>query len=375
MKFRHLISCMTALTLTGCGGSGSTQQATSGAPPVARQDPTPIVSGPAAPSQGTSVAPQSPVAENIPAGARFTLFCARIEGAGNIERAIALKKQLVAQTGMIDWHMQHTADGTLLYHGYYRSIDINDRDLSLQADAQRAERDRTTVENFRDPSGNRVFARAIFTPIEQPDPDAPPEWNLKNVEAKWFWTVQESAYTDPSVRKQQAVLRVKDIRAAGLEAFYFHGEGVSSVCVGLWPQNAVENADVGKAKVPDAKENERDYKLVVDTIGLPADKLRQIAGDQGNVGIARAVKTIKDATLIQTTRDFPHFTNYEPDMVRVERNGKFEFVPRPGMVVQIPRQHLAPANAPDVNGNQPDLRAIDPDAANRLDRRLRGISQ
>jgi hypothetical protein len=375
------------MTIAGCGGSGSTQQATTAAPSAASSDPTPIVSRPAPTisSAATPTAKPKPTATaapiaaqteaNIPPDARYTLFCARIAGVGHIERARAIKEQLVAQTGLRDWYLQHTDEGSMLYLGYYRAIDTATPDPALQADAQRAQKDLAMVKAYRDQAGNRIFAGAIATALEQPDPEAPPEWSLLNTDPKYFWTVQESAFTDPSTRKSDALKRVQQIREAGFQAYYYHGESVSSVCVGLWPESAVENADAVEAAVPNAKRNERDYTLVVDSIGLPPDKLRQIAGDKTNVGLARAVKTLKDPTLIQTTKDFPHSTNTEYDRVRVERDGKIEYAPRPGMVVQIPRTKVAPANAPAVNGNEPDLRIIDPDAAQKLDQRLKGIDR
>lgn len=381
---RRILASVLCVAIAGCGGSGSTEQATASAPPAVKNDPTPIVSRPqqgATPGVATSAqrvqgATAEPAAPNIPADARYTLFCARLEGDGHVARGRALKEQLTATTGLRDWYLQHTADGTLVYLGYYRAIDTATTDLTLQADAQRAQKDLAMVKQFRDQAGNRVFARAIFTPIEQPDPDAPPEWNLLNVDAKYFWTVQESAFTDPSLRKRAAVERVREIRNAGLQAFYYHGEGVSSVCIGLWPEAAVENAAAQQAAVPNAKRNEQDFKLFVDTIGLPPERLRQIAGNNANVGVARAVKVVKDSLLLQTTRDFPHSTNYEYDRIRVERNGKIEFDPRPGMVVQIPRVNVGPADQPAnaANANEPDLRLIDPDASRRLDQRLRGIN-
>lgn len=174
---RRILACVLCVAIAGCGGSGSTQQATSAAPSAASSDPTPIVSQPpsvartspaaagpvasARPSSGGNVAVSGSLpAPNIPADARFTLFCARIAGDGHIERARALKEQLVAQTGLRDWYLQHTADGTMLYLGYYRAIDTATPDPSLQADAQRAQKDLAMVKAYRDQAGNHIFAGA-----------------------------------------------------------------------------------------------------------------------------------------------------------------------------------------------------------------------
>jgi hypothetical protein len=168
----------------------------------------------------------------IPKGASWTILCREIGGPGHVERSRQLKDDLVKTTAMRDWHLLHREDGSLLYYGYYRNY----------TDAK-AKSDRQKIDSMVDQQGSRPFRLAHFTPLDAADPDGPPEWNLAN--AKGFWSLQIAVYKDSPERKQYALDAVKAARQQGVEAYYFHGENMSLVCVGTWPREAVRTADEG----------------------------------------------------------------------------------------------------------------------------------
>jgi hypothetical protein len=180
--------------------------------------------------QNAAVAQANPDSAAIPKGASWTILCAEINGPGHIQRARKLKQDLAAGTGMRDWHLLHQESGSLLYYGYYKNY----------ADPK-AKADRAKIDAMTDGSGRRPFSRAHFTPLEAADPDGPPEWNLVN--AKGYWSLQIAVYKDSPDRKQYALDAVKAARQQGIEAYYYHGETMSLVCVGTWPREAVRTAE------------------------------------------------------------------------------------------------------------------------------------
>ena len=84
----------------------------------------------------------------------------------------------------------------------------------------------------------RVFAdHCGFVPLASPDPESPPEWNLFNKDiqkaprdpSRAYWSLQIMAFRANSLRKAAAVQAVAALRKQGIEAYYFHGEEISSV--------------------------------------------------------------------------------------------------------------------------------------------------
>jgi hypothetical protein len=147
-----------------------------------------------------------------------------------MEKARQIKQNLVKTSGMRDWHLLHQEEDSLLFYGYYKTY----------ADPK-AKADRARISAMADGAGNRPFSRAHFAPLDAADPVGPPEWNLAN--AKGYWSLQIAAYKDSPERKQYAVDAVKAARAQGIDAYYYHGDTMSLVCIGTWPREAVRTAD------------------------------------------------------------------------------------------------------------------------------------
>lgn len=195
--------------------------------------------GPAAPaSADTSDMPLAPK------DAQWTIYCATLAGPDHVETSRSLKSALVKRTKMREWYILHESGQSRIYYGFYRSIG----DPQDAAESARAKGDRKKIDELIDGGGERPFRACQFVQLNAPDPESPPEWNLANAAPDKVWTLLIGAYKDHPDRKRAAVESVRDARAQGEEAYYFHGETVSNVFVGAWSEEAVDEERV------DAKE-------------------------------------------------------------------------------------------------------------------------
>jgi hypothetical protein len=192
--------------------------------------------GPAGPAKSDAVTSDGPTA---PKDAQWTILCLTLSGPDHIERGRALKAQLTKDTPLRDWYLVHRETETDLCYGYYRSFKAG------EPGGDRAQRDRLQIDGITDQNGDRPFAWAIFVALTTADPPAPPEWELRN--AKGFWTIEIASYTGHAMRKQYAIDAVREARARGVEAYFYHGPTSSSICIGSWPEQAVEEVQIGSS--------------------------------------------------------------------------------------------------------------------------------
>lgn len=227
-----------------------------------------------------------------------------------------------------------------------------------------------------------LFPRALFVPLDSPDPDAPPAWNLTN--APGYWTVQVAAFTGPD-RKRQTVDAVKQARDQNIPAFYYHGPTVSSVCVGSWDRAAVKIPDfmVGPGNQDFDREATRnkDRDVVLNLTGdpmAPGDSSKK-GGDGNQMRTLEATAEIVDPTLTKTLEAYPAqaVDGYDVQLKGTDKNGQIVMRTRPAMIVMIPRatKDAAPtAGSPQTNEPAPTL--LNPTARDEsLGARLRGIGQ
>jgi hypothetical protein len=199
--------------------------ATAGMPAV-----TPARAGSGGAAPDTSDMPQ------VPTEARWTIYCAKLSDPDHVNTSRQLKAKLIERTKLREWYIVHEQDCSRLYYGYYRSID----DPADAAESNRAKSDRKAVDGIVDGSGGRPFSACQFVLLNSPDPQSPPQWNLVNAPANMVWTLIVGAYKDSPERKQAAVDAVREAREKfHEEAYYYHGETVSNVCIGAWPADAV----------------------------------------------------------------------------------------------------------------------------------------
>jgi hypothetical protein len=251
-----------------------------------------------------------------PQGAQYTIFCARVEGDAHVERANRIKSELINKSGLSGFYVVHEAGQSLLYYGFYRTFN----DPADRKESSRAQADLKRVKELN-ADGNALFAGAIFVNLEAPDPVAPPEWSL--VRAHGVWSLQIAAYKDSPLRKEYAVASVREARAQGIEAYYYHGETVSSVCIGVWPEQAVKVHDPSRQVQP----NER---FIITSPGMPEPAGLTRAKD---VKVVQEQVQIIDPSLLDTMRRYPdHAVNGE-QTVRIV-NGKQ--IGDPSLLIRIP---------------------------------------
>ena len=292
MTYPSIALCI-VVAVTGCASAPSE-------PTTKTPDPAlmPTVAQPTAKAKLTTTPNASPIA---PADARMTLYCLPVAGAGHVERSRALKDQLIERTGWRDFYIIHGEDQSILYYGYYKDFTGNQN----PREKQRAEADRLRIASFKDERRDQPFRGAMFVDLSTPDPAGPPEWNLANTPADRMWSLQIAAYKDSPARKEYAVDAVREARKQGIEAYYYHGDTVSSVCIGAFPRNALREQESDTAET-----YQSDQPIVVLPTPLPTGASEDIYVMEGNKRVkARAmaprVEPV-DPKLIEAMRQFPH---------------------------------------------------------------------
>jgi hypothetical protein len=253
-----------------------------------------------------------------PSDAQWTIYCAGLDNPNHIDQANKAKAELVKLTGMKDFYVIHQQGQSVIYYGFYRTIDS--KDPKEKKETERAQRDRKYLETLTDtpgkPGGARMFNRVGFEPIAEPDPVAPAEWNVVNSGGYWSWQI--AAYKDSPRRKQAAVDAVRDARARGVTAYFYHGETTSSVLIGAWPKDAVHGdaeEDVGKATDP------TEDVIVMNQPVRNQDKLQFHNREGDRIRDLTPTRQAVDPSLVSTMAQFPtHSINGQTMVTR--SNGK-----------------------------------------------------
>lgn len=359
MRYRTLfLTILTGVGVASCG-ENAPPAANTGAGAVAdarpRQLPPPP-GGPvasaavtAAPAVGTSPRPQAataapPAAPEVlpPKDARYTLLCYTVRGAGHVQLAADLKQSLVQQTNRKDWYVVHGQEASNLYFGFYRSVS----DPADAKETDRARRDRELVagkEMLVALSGGgqelaKPFEKCAFVELAAPDPETRPEWNLANVdkdkapkdESRAFWSLQVMAFRGVPERKAVAVQVVEELRKEGVPAYYFHGDSISSVCVGVWPRGAVkEQTATGEHTFAGGNKT-----VIVASEPLPDSMVPKRLDGKEVVVVAPKLEVL-DPDLANRIRQFPdHVVNGNYQVNPTRSGGE---VRNPTFLVLIPR--------------------------------------
>ncbi|MGA2229873.1 MAG: hypothetical protein ABSH22_03015 [Tepidisphaeraceae bacterium] len=273
---------------------------------------------------------------NIPAGAQWTLFCLTIDGATHVPDSERLKAQLIAKTHSRDWYVLHGENQSTLYYGFYKTYD----DKSQPAEMARAQADRKMITQMRDDSGNTPFASCIFQPLSGPDPSAPPEWDLRN--APGYWALQIAAYKGSPDRKRYAVDAVRQARAMGIQAYYYHGASISTVLIGSWPIGAVQAQDASVAH----SDNPNKPVLVLPA-PLPPGYKNDLVVDGKDVKVMVPRVQVLDPSLIAAMKQYPaNAVNGEVIMHKVQTANGIVEEPDPSFLVQIPHDDQGAGTPP-----------------------------
>lgn len=267
-----------------------------------------------------------------PAGAQWTVYCATYSGAGHVLRAQQMREMLLQNSGLRDWYIVVADDHSTLYYGFYKAIEEEvDR-----REAARAKADHRKIQGLLDLATRRPLFRGSFlVSLETDNPPAPPEWDLRN--AKGYWSLEIAAYKDSPERKQYAVDAVKEFRARGIEAYYYHGPVISSVCIGAWAEDAVKRQEAGSARTIDPTQT----ILVTDgSLPVPPD-LRDARGNP--IKVMQPVIEVLDPTMKKAMEDYPRHAVNGFEQKRRIRNARNEIVERydPSFLVLIPQDEKA----------------------------------
>ena len=243
----------------------------------------------------------------VPEGAALTILCRSFTGpnhASEARQAKVFAAQAAKQSGDAgDFYVVHQEDRSVLYHGFYKTDDPA-RD---EREARRLQADRDLIERMGTqnpgPEGGLVkaFPQSLVVPIDQPDPVAPAEYDLRNSDA--FWTVAIAVYTDPALHKQAAVESVLAARQMGTEAYFLHKGNFSYVTIGAWPESAVRKG-TGSKQANEAANAQSDYDprpLVVAPAGRLPERLKGFTDDRGREAVELEVRLeVTDPSLGQT---------------------------------------------------------------------------
>ena len=335
---KHFLRLSLAITVAGAGLSCGADSA--GVAPGQTRDP---ITGPTS-GGGMAGGRTTPTAggggnamardPNIPADAQYTIFCRRFGGPGHIQIGQRIKDELIRQYPQLpDWHLIIEDQQTSLYYGYYKEVD---RDAN-PAEAARLAADRVKLLGLTDANGNALFSGSMTVPIPTPDPTAPPEWNLAN--SKGYWSVVIAAYTVPSERKAAAVEAVRAARAMGVEAYYYHGESISQVCIGSFPRDAVVAQQMDSAGTATD-----DKDIILSTKPLTPAERQKIQAGRPNATIVEPKLEIADPKLRAAMQKYDVYAvNGYIDMTKATdpRTGRVSETPKPSFLVEIP--HEAPS--------------------------------
>lgn len=352
MRWKTVVCVCIGLIGSGASCAGDRTPPDAGAP---SGDPPPVLGTGAAARGGTTPAAASSM-PRIPAGARFTIYCGRIDTTDHVTRSNALKADLLTRTPLRDWYVVHEDGQSVVYHGFYKAIESADDAV----EAARARRDREAIDQLR-VGDQRLFARALFVPLDSPDPDAPPEWNILNVDAnkpdndpgKAYWTLEIAVYTGHADRKRYAVEAVREARKMGIPAFYFHGPSTSSVLVGTWPKTAVTVREVGDVN------RDPEQVLFVSPTRLPPEARNMRDRDGKRINVIEPETQINDPSLRKMLEQFPSFAvNGEEELVRAGD----QLVAKPSLLRRIPRElgPQAAARTGAASGGEPPPPTVEP---------------
>jgi hypothetical protein len=299
--------------------------------------------------------------------AQYTILCQTYDGPQHAQAARQAKDVLIKATKLPDWYVVTSEAESNLFYGFYRSFDD-----AKDADTVRAQNDRNKLGALTDTNGNRPFQFAVFVPIAGSDPVAPPEWDLTN--AKGYFSLQVAAYMDSPLRKQAAVDAVKDARARGIEAYYYHGKSASLVCIGAWDREAVREQESSVAQT-----NDPNQPVLVSTTPLPPSMKNLRTKDTG-----QKVKVLVpdfqplDPTLVAAMKQFPtHSINGETVVRRHTKDGQETVVEDPSFLVYVPAKEEVVRQDPELQKRAVELGIAPPPsgAAKARGGQLKSIGQ
>lgn len=187
-------------------------------------------------------------------GAPWTIRCLELRGEIGVRQINDVAETLRRTPGFdaSEVRVFEKRDGSAaVYYGTYRRS--LDPETGRRATPRRLREDLDALKELGTADGRRLFIQAI--PVRMPTPDVgPPEWDLRNVRARYSLQIAVFEPTEEFWQVKQAALDFcRDLRERGYEAYYFHADASSIVTVGAFgPEALLTRAD-----------GRRDYSLAV----------------------------------------------------------------------------------------------------------------
>lgn len=300
-----------------------------------------------------------------PTDARWTLFVAAFDGPAHIEQARGAREQLKAATNSSKFYVVHEETKSTIYYGFYKEID------SSSNGSKQAQADKDYLKSLKTTDGQSPLSMVYFTPVTSQGPEAPAEWDLAKIgrSPDHYWSLQIAAYTsdgraespgEVGDRKAAAVESVRELRKHGVEAYFFHGDSISSVCIGAWPENAVKRQDGGDAAGNAASVNPHQTLLVAPELPKGVTGVKD-----ENVKVLAPKLEVLNPAMLSAMKQYPTHALNGYDIMREYGSGaNKQQRPDPSVIVLLPEKHLdAPATALPTDT---DLRLLQLGGGNNL---------
>lgn len=201
------------------------------------------------------------------------------------------------------------------------------RDPADGAEGQRAIDDLNAIRAMTDSQGNRLFSEALPFGIDAPDPQANPAWDITRV--KGMWSIEVASFT-LATRKQDAVDTVREMRSHGIEAYYYHGATISSVCIGCWPAEAA-------IRVSSEQQNTDSNQPLVVTPQPLAPSISVPLAKEGIKSISDHVD-IQDPTLTQAMMKWKEHATNSQTKVTIDPVTQQQVVAEKSFLFEIPHK-------------------------------------
>jgi hypothetical protein len=171
-----------------------------------------------------------------------------------------------------------------------------------------------------------------------------------------------AAYQGSPERKRFAVDAVRAFRSHGIPAYYYHGETISSVCIGTWPRSAVKEQGVRD----DAHTVDPSQPILVLADKAPPGINPELHDADGKKVLIVAPRLeILDPSMLETIGKYPrHSVNGEDHAKIADGQQVFD----PSFLVEIHHEAYAGAAGPEDRAVQmrDAVRAAADDAAAAL---------
>jgi len=215
--------------------------------------------------------------QSTPANAPWTIVLATFGSENHQQLAEQFRANLTQSSGMTGFLITSRPDRSIIHYGHY---------LAPNSSQTKTDLNRIHAINI---DGQTPFARAFPSVVQPSDQGAYPQFNLVKLwqqypHASVIYSLQIGVYTfdnhnSETLARQTAEKAVTQLRAAGEQAFYYHGRTMSVVTVGAFFQNSVDPVTGASPEILQLQnkypDNLVDGKQLIETKYLPGGKTKK----------------------------------------------------------------------------------------------------